>query len=148
MDFDPQDVERFVASESVTLRQHLAETIVRLYVAHIDARSCPWLQVAMLRSPREFNQMVGQLAEGGDRVPRNAVTRVFFGPDEPPPDSGIGVGVWQRSVDVHRELLVTEMLRSRGIDVERSSFRLGRVVRVASPRQGEGSQVRRRRFRR
>lgn len=44
---DPR--EQYLAIEATSLVHHAAETLIRLYIAHKGQRSCPWVEMALLR---------------------------------------------------------------------------------------------------
>lgn len=46
--------DRFVATESMVLLHHIAEALVRLFLAHRDLPAVPWIELAALTSFREY----------------------------------------------------------------------------------------------
>jgi len=75
-----QDRERFVIADAEVLLHHAAETLLRLYVAHRELPSCPWLRLASERSFADFKRKVAKLSdELGGEEERAHVATVFFG---------------------------------------------------------------------
>jgi hypothetical protein len=76
--------ERFVMADSEALLHHASETLLRLYLAHEQQGDCPWLDMARVRSPGKFKQMVdARFLAGLPAEERLAgVGNVFFGVHE------------------------------------------------------------------
>ncbi|QSE87547.1 hypothetical protein JWS13_02430 (plasmid) [Rhodococcus pseudokoreensis] len=80
----PPDEEarvRYVRSEAVVILHHSAETLLRMYFAHVDYPHCPWLGIASSRTPGEFKDKCLEVAHHG--VNRDTVATVFMGGTDP-----------------------------------------------------------------
>lgn len=106
---DPADtpsskaVEHFVLAETEVLAHHVGETLLRLYFAHEKLPPCPALELARVRSPAKFKQMVRTRfldSAYDDRGYRATISKVFHlvaDPSHVRPDPG--VDKWWDSVD-------------------------------------------------
>ena len=76
--------EKFVIADSEALLHHASETVLRLYLAHEPLKPCPWLEMARIRTPGEFKQMVeDRFLKDLPRQERRArVAQVFFATTE------------------------------------------------------------------
>jgi hypothetical protein len=76
--------EKFVIADSEALLHHASETLLRLYLAHEPPKPCPWLEMARVRSPGEFKQMLERrfLKDRPQQERRTRVAGVFFGTDD------------------------------------------------------------------
>ena len=63
------------------LLHHTSETLLRLYFAHEDLPACPWLEIARVKGPGEFKDMVNRrfVDPSVEKERRSKVARVFFG---------------------------------------------------------------------
>lgn len=57
-DVDPVGIGRHVAIESQVLLHHVSESLIRLFLAHVELPSCPWVEIANERSPSDFKERV------------------------------------------------------------------------------------------
>jgi hypothetical protein len=73
--------ENFVIAESEALLHHTSETVLRLYLAHEPLKPCPWLEMARVRSPGDFKQMLEArfLKDLAPEERRERVAQVFYG---------------------------------------------------------------------
>lgn len=72
--------ERFAIAESEVLLSHVSETVIRIYLAHHQIPSCPWLELGRVRSPSKFKSNVEKLLidlEDGSEDER--IQSVFYG---------------------------------------------------------------------
>lgn len=53
-DEDRKERDRFAALDSTVLLHHASESLVRMYLAHAERSSCPWVALAELKQPRAF----------------------------------------------------------------------------------------------
>lgn len=104
--FAPDDIERYVALESVMLHHLIGESILRLYLAHLDHRQCPWVQVALLRDGREFRRLEKAMVEEEGLVAAEHVAAIFLGSKRAPPHSGVDDDRWLLAARHHRALLI------------------------------------------
>jgi hypothetical protein len=104
--FADEQVESYVVAESVALSHHAAETLLRLLLAHLNDRGCPWLEVAMLRGPRDFKRALEQIVGGPNRLTIRDMTDAFFLCDESSDPSSIANVRWERAKSVHLALIV------------------------------------------
>ena len=58
---DDDETDGFAVVESISIMYLAAESLLRLYFAHVDGDSCPPLQLSSLTSYAKFKQMVGVL---------------------------------------------------------------------------------------
>ena len=56
-----ENLQDFSIVESTVLVHHAAETLVRLYLAHVNLPACPWIEAASLRKPGLFPKQARQL---------------------------------------------------------------------------------------
>jgi hypothetical protein len=80
-DDDAVDRSRYVVAESEILLHHVAEALIRMFLAHEDLSECPWIDMAELKLPGAFKGKLTELASGSwsqDRI--DAVSDVFIGP--------------------------------------------------------------------
>lgn len=89
----------YVALEVTVLLHHAAETLMRLYFAHVDAPNCPWLEVSRLTDFKRFKSKVDSVR----RTKRGSWNRrrlasVFLGGTDPA-DSGLDIS--QTDFDEH-----------------------------------------------
>jgi hypothetical protein len=75
--------EKFIIADSEALLHHASETLLRLYLCHEHLKPCPWLEMARVRSPGEFKQMVKNRFLVGlpKEERRERIAQVFFGTD-------------------------------------------------------------------
>lgn len=104
--FAPQEVERYLAIETVMLHHHLAESIVRLYLAHLNHHQCPWIEIALLRDFRTYRKLEKGIAEEDEIADAQQVATVFLGSKEPPTGSGVSPDRWLAAANCHRTLLI------------------------------------------
>jgi hypothetical protein len=74
-EYDSEGAVAYGAMETTNLLHHLAETIMRLYLAHEGRPDCPWLEVARLRAPSEFKARLETLR--GSLHERETVKRLL-----------------------------------------------------------------------
>jgi hypothetical protein len=55
---DENGLQQYVAIESQVLLHQAAETLLRLYLGHLDRPPCPWLEIASERQPGTFKTKV------------------------------------------------------------------------------------------
>ncbi|MEI4742005.1 hypothetical protein [Rhodococcus erythropolis] len=68
---------RFVATEANLIVHHAAETLLRMFYAHVEQEDCPWLGIASSVNFTEFKQKLDHgLASGFDR---EKIAQVFLG---------------------------------------------------------------------
>lgn len=98
-----KDRHAAVTIESEVLVHHAVESLLRLYLAHRSEPACPALELARVRSPRDFKKLVKRRFAIADPAEyRDELARMFmvtddrsrFGED-PPPEAE-----WERSLDV------------------------------------------------
>lgn len=79
----------YLVTESESLVHHLAETLVRLFIAHRDLPPCPWLEVAELTQAWQFKQAAESIAADSrsDELLDQTI-RVFIGEDTAPAREG------------------------------------------------------------
>ena len=53
---------RFLVTESEVILHHVAEALLRMYLAHEGAPECPWLEIAAMQVPRKFREELEELA--------------------------------------------------------------------------------------
>ncbi|WP_179273328.1 MULTISPECIES: hypothetical protein [unclassified Rhodococcus (in: high G+C Gram-positive bacteria)] len=85
---DEQARRRYIQSEAVIILHHSAETLLRMFLAHVGYEQCPWLGIASSRTPREFKDKCIEITKAG--VKRDDVARIFIGGTDPR-DAGIRV---------------------------------------------------------
>jgi hypothetical protein len=103
----PQDARiRYAFMESTVLLHHAGEALLRLWLAHRDSPSCPWLKVAGLTSAAKFKEVAEKHAKGAVQMPRPNISSVFLG-GSTPEDAGVEMteAQWESSIDGIAELL-------------------------------------------
>jgi len=58
--------DQYAAVEAVVLLHHVAESMMRLYLAHANRNPFPWLEVAKLTDFREFKKRIAELSRSLD----------------------------------------------------------------------------------
>jgi hypothetical protein len=77
---DAEELEQYATTEAVVLLHHVAEALIRLFLAHEDGAACPWLELARLRRHDQFWKEVERLPERLELPEhRECVARVFMG---------------------------------------------------------------------
>lgn len=73
----------YLVTESESLVHHLAETLVRLFLAHREVSACPWFAVAELKQFQEFKAQASALvaSRSSDEL-LDQVLDVFIGGDD------------------------------------------------------------------
>lgn len=103
----PEDARsRYAFMESTVLLHHAGEALLRLWLAHRDSASCPWLKVAGLTSPAKFKGESEKLSNGTAQISRTNVASVFLGgvtPEEA--EVEMTEAQWEGSIDGIVELL-------------------------------------------
>lgn len=75
-----EDQQAFVTLETEVLLHHVAETLLRLYLAHENSPPCPWIAVSRERSPRRFKRKIQNLLERlNTSAGKDAMASVLFG---------------------------------------------------------------------
>jgi len=75
-----EEISRFVTTESEALLHHVAETVLRAYIAHLHNPPCPWLEMARVRTPGKFKDLVERDVLGVSAEDlRDGVGFVLFG---------------------------------------------------------------------
>lgn len=82
---DRRNISRFTTIEATILLHHIAETLLRLFLAHEKQAPCPSLEVTSLTSPKVFKQalrtrFVDQATSDKDM---QSLLRVFLGISDP-----------------------------------------------------------------
>jgi hypothetical protein len=78
---DHEKRQRYIQTEAVVILHHAAETLLRLFYAHVDHRDCPWLGMAALTSFADFKAKINRSLEiGFDRV---QLAETFLGGTSP-----------------------------------------------------------------
>lgn len=97
---------RYALMESTVLLHHAGEALLRLWLAHRDSPSCPWLKVAGLTSALKFKEEAEKHATGTAPMPRSKIASVFLG-GRTPEEAGVEMteAQWESSVDGVVELL-------------------------------------------
>ena len=97
-----EDRKRFLIAEGEVLLHHVSETLLRLYLAHEPLGECPWLDLARVRNPGAFKDLVTDrfASDLSADERRERIANVFFGRPEPewlapapPPDE------WKKGAD-------------------------------------------------
>ncbi|MFF2318241.1 hypothetical protein ACFVTE_18480 [Arthrobacter sp. NPDC058097] len=98
--------QRYALMESTVLLHHAGEALLRLWMAHKDSPSCPWLEVASLTTARIFKEEAEKHASDTSRIPRSTIASVFLG-GSTREDAHVEMteGQWERSIDGFQELL-------------------------------------------
>ena len=104
-EFSSAERARAIALESTMLVHHAGESLMRLYLAHVDEPRCPWLTVAKLTFPKVKPQ-VARFAKPDFVWPENELERVFLG-GSTPEEAGLDVAEeqWSESVAALRVLM-------------------------------------------
>ena len=55
-----EELEAYVTAETQILVYHAAETMFRLFLAHLDEPSCPWIALSRSPAPADFRQEIVQ----------------------------------------------------------------------------------------
>lgn len=96
--YDAEGAAAYGAMETTNLQHHLAETIMRLYLAHAGWPDCPWLEVSRLRSG-EFKSQIDMLRGAlHEQATVNRLLEVFRGATtaaEMDPTGGLSDEQWQ-----------------------------------------------------
>lgn len=103
----PEDARnRYALMESTVLLHHAGEALLRLWLAHKDAPSCPWLKIAGLNSAAKFKEEAEKYATDTYQLSRQAIAAVFLG-GQTPEEAGIEIkeDQWDSSIDGFAELL-------------------------------------------
>lgn len=92
--------DEFIVSESVAIFHHVAETLLRHYLAHENDPRCPWIAIAELRRPRDFKSRLEERFTGAplDKARRRQLARVFYGHPEQTAD-GLTRERWNDGLD-------------------------------------------------
>ncbi len=72
---------RFLQMETVVILHHAAETLLRLFYAHVEHEDCPWLGMASLILFAEFKQKVDKSLSSG--FGREQLAKVFLAGTSP-----------------------------------------------------------------
>lgn len=108
--FMPGDDEmrrEFVALEVIVLLHHAAETLLRMYIAHIKKPSCPWLEVTGLTDYRKFKALLSDIVERPSvNLTDEDLATVFLGGSDPE-DAGLDIdqSAWDEHIEAARTLL-------------------------------------------
>lgn len=98
---DAETRRRYAAMESSILVHHAGETLIRLYLGHLGAPDCPWLEIARLRDYRRFKQRLAALCtQDMADWDRSDVGHVFLGGTSAV-EAGIDLSStdWESSID-------------------------------------------------
>lgn len=78
--------QQFLVTESQVLLHHVAEALLRMYLAHESQAECPWLEIAAFKDDRKFREALDELGQRTWTEHRmNAAGWVFLGsvPEDP-----------------------------------------------------------------
>jgi len=76
---DPEraaDDESVLLAESLVLLHHASEALLRLFIAHVEYETCPWIAAAGLTNFKDFKGIVGTLAQ--EQWPDWLESRIHF----------------------------------------------------------------------
>lgn len=73
--------QRYISAEASMVAQHAAETLLRMYFAHLENVDCPWLGMASSCSFADFKKKISRELKGG--FPAPSVAAVFLGGENP-----------------------------------------------------------------
>ncbi len=74
-----EKLKRWAKIEIAASYYHAAETLMRLFIAHIQKPPCPWLEMASLRDFSEFKTQVNRIAKMQDEDLERKVAYAFLG---------------------------------------------------------------------
>lgn len=98
---------RYAFLDSTVLAHHAGESLMRLWLAHMNFPLCPWVKVASVTQPGDFKRQASKFAEPDTRhVDRKTVASVFLG-GETVKDAGVEMNqdAWEDSIEGIIELL-------------------------------------------
>lgn len=94
-----------VAMESTMLIHHAAETLARLYLAHLDKPSCPWLKLTQLTFPK-VKAALAPIASPDYKFPVGDIECIFLGGASPSESALVASNTdWGGTVEGHAELM-------------------------------------------
>lgn len=113
---EPSPLWAFATCESQVLIHHIAEVLLRLFLAHRGDPPCPALELAYLRLPKEFKTALRGFLDEEERPRRNALMEVFWGRsdvahlarEQPEPDWESGAVAIERLLVHGAQRLLTE----------------------------------------
>jgi hypothetical protein len=75
---------RYAAMEMTVLFHHVAETLIRAYLAHRRQPACPWLEIAKLNNFRKFKEQTDALVhQDMNQWDRSELGQAFLGGHDP-----------------------------------------------------------------
>lgn len=77
----PEDRQRYLRTEAVTIVHHASEAVLRLFFAHIEHPECPWLGMSASTNFRDFKEQVDDALAGG--FCRDDIAKIFLGGEDP-----------------------------------------------------------------
>jgi hypothetical protein len=99
---------RYAAMEMAVLFHHVAETLIRAYLAHRGQPRCPWLEIAKLNNFRKFKEQTDALVKQElAQWDRRELGLVFLGGhDAADAEVEVGDEAWEDHVDGLIQLIV------------------------------------------
>lgn len=73
-DLDDRELRSYITAESEVILHHVTESMLRMLLAHLRGRRCPWLEIVRLRFPQFWTEL-DSCFDGS--VPRAKVERAF-----------------------------------------------------------------------
>ncbi|WP_461186770.1 hypothetical protein [Arthrobacter sp. Z4-13] len=98
---------RYAFLDSTVLVHHAGESLMRLWLAHMNFPLCPWVKVASVTQPGDFKRQAAKFAEPDtSHVDRKTVASMFLG-GETAEDAGVEMNqeTWENSIEGIIELL-------------------------------------------
>lgn len=73
-DLDDRELRAYITAESEVILHHITESMLRMLLAHLRGRRCPWLEIVRLRFPQFWTELDSYF-DGS--LPRARVERAF-----------------------------------------------------------------------